>query len=134
LEVVKMDDRNKNQGAAFWWGFFLGACTGAFVAWLLMPEEGTELRSRLRERGIELKKRAELTTEEASKRAEELRARLMELSAEARKLAESLQEQSRITLEEQRARLEEALAEGREAAKKKREELEAQTEGKEEAE
>ncbi len=128
-----MAEQRRNQGGAFWWGFLLGACTGAFIAWLLMPEEGTEVRSRLRERGIELKKRVEVTSEEASKRAEELRARLMELAAEARKLAETLQEQSRITLEEQRTRLEEALAEGREAAKKKREELEGQAKGEEQA-
>jgi len=119
-----MSEQEKGGGGAFWFGFVLGAFAGAATAWLLMPEEGSPLRSQLRERGIELKSRMELASEEAIKRAEKLRERAMELSAEMRKLADTLEERSRITLEEQRTRLEEAVTEAKEAARKKREELE----------
>lgn len=116
-----MSDQENGGSGAFWFGFLLGACAGAVTAWLLMPEEGTAMRPKLAERGIELKGRVEIASEEAARRAEELRRR-----------AESLQEQGRITLEQQRSRMEEALNEGREAARKRREELAAQEESAEE--
>src|SRR4030042_3172605 len=89
-------------------GFLVGALAGAAMALLFAPVTGEEMRGQLREKGIELKSRAEDLSQEASKRAEDLRAR-----------GEGL-------LQEQRSRLQEAIDEGKQAAARKGEELLAQ--------
>lgn len=86
-------------------GFIVGALAGAAIALLFAPVTGDEMRSQLRERGIELKDRAGDLTLEASKRAEVVRAR-----------GESL-------LREQRTRFQEGLDEGKQAASRKKEDL-----------
>lgn len=86
-------------------GFILGGLVGAAVALLLAPQPGEETRALLRERGIELKERAD------------------ELSAEAKKLASGLQERGKETLEGQVSRLKEAVEEGKATAEKTKEEL-----------
>ena len=96
---------DNSKGGEFLAGLILGGLIGAAIGLLLAPQPGEETRAQLREKGIELKARAE------------------ELSAEARRKAEELEEAGKEVLEEQKARLEEAIEEGKEAAAEKKEEL-----------
>jgi gas vesicle protein len=86
-------------------GFILGGLVGAAVALLLAPQPGEETRSLLRERGIELKDRAD------------------ELSTEAMRRAATLQEKSKAAMDAQAARLKEAVEEGKATAEKTKQEL-----------
>jgi gas vesicle protein len=110
-----------SRGWEFLTGFLLGTVVGAAVALLFAPQSGEETLEQIRERGIELKGRADEVSEAGRKRAEEL-------TADARKRAEEAQERGRVVLEEQRSRLQQALDEGKGAAQKKRDELMARLE------
>lgn len=101
----------REQGSdGFAIGFLLGTFVGAVLALLFTPTSGREVRSQIRERGIELKQRAEDLGEEASRRAADLRAR------------------GQALVEEQKTRIQEAIAEGQQAAARKKEELLTQLE------
>lgn len=50
---------NEQDNTTFLMGLFLGAFVGGTVAGLLTPRSGEETRSMVRERGLELKDRAE---------------------------------------------------------------------------
>jgi gas vesicle protein len=65
-----MAEHDSDLGA-FLAGFLFGGLVGAGVALLLAPQSGEETREMIRERGIELKARAEQTAEDFRKRAEE---------------------------------------------------------------
>jgi gas vesicle protein len=52
-------------------GFLLGSTTGLIVGLLLAPQSGEETREYLRDKGIELKTRAEELSEEGKVRFEE---------------------------------------------------------------
>ncbi len=107
---------DENRGWEFLTGFLLGSVVGAAAALLFAPSSGEEMRETLRERGIELKTRADEMTAESRQRAEEL-------SEEARKRAAETQERARLAVEEQRSRLQEAIEEGKAAAAKRKDEL-----------
>ena len=66
-----MSDNNGGETGAFLAGFILGGLVGAAVAMIMAPASGEETRRQIRERGIELRDRAEDAAEEARKRAEE---------------------------------------------------------------
>jgi gas vesicle protein len=91
-------------------GFLFGAFVGAVLALLFAPAPGEEIREQIRERGIELKDRAE------------------DLSVEATKKAEVLRSKGQTLLDEQKTRLHEAIEEGKKAAARKKEELLGQLE------
>ncbi|MFH1085377.1 MAG: YtxH domain-containing protein [Chloroflexota bacterium] len=91
-------------------GFLFGAFVGAVLALLFAPAPGEEIREQIRERGIELKDRAE------------------ELGAEATKQAGVLRTKGQTLLDEQKTRLHEAIEEGKKAAARKKEELLSQLE------
>lgn len=99
-----------NGSGEFVAGFLVGALTGAALALLFTPVTGEEMRSQLREKGIELKDRAEDLTLDAGKRADVIRVK-----------GEAL-------LGEQRGRFREAIEEGKRAAIRKKEELLTQLE------
>lgn len=101
----------REQGSdGFAIGFLLGAFVGAVLALLFAPASGRETRSQIRDRSIELKDRAEVLGEEATRRAEELRICGQEM------------------VEEQKTRFQEAITEGQQAAARKKEELLSQLE------
>jgi gas vesicle protein len=60
---------NDNDLGSFVAGFLIGGLIGAGVALLLAPQSGEETREMLRERGIELKNRAEEAASEFSSKA-----------------------------------------------------------------
>ncbi|MGD8463156.1 MAG: YtxH domain-containing protein [Anaerolineae bacterium] len=96
---------DKNSGVDFLAGFFVGALVGAAAALLLAPQSGEETRTIIRERGIELKDRAD------------------DLSLEAKKRAEELQAQAKTKADELQARVQDAVEEGKIAASSQKEEL-----------
>ena len=55
----------KDEASSFFTGFIVGALIGAASALLLAPQSGEETRTQIRERGIELKEKAEETYTEA---------------------------------------------------------------------
>ncbi|MEA3407850.1 MAG: YtxH domain-containing protein [Chloroflexota bacterium] len=96
----------ENSGSGdFVAGFLLGAFVGAVLAFLFAPAPGEETREKLREKGIELRQRAE------------------EWSSEAEQRARELQEKGKSALEQQKTRFREAVEEGKKAAERKKEEL-----------
>jgi len=97
--------KSEEGGAGFITGFLLGGLVGAGLALLLAPRTGEETRDTLRERGIELRIKAE------------------EAAARAREEADELIARGRTVLEEQRSRVQEAVEEGKEAAAQKKAEL-----------
>ena len=94
---------NNNDFGAFLAGVIVGGVMGALAALLMAPQSGEEIRTMLREKGVEFKDRAAVSAEEALKRAEEARKKAEEALAEARKKAEeaakAAQEQA-ITLQQ----------------------------------
>jgi gas vesicle protein len=112
--MVRMTD--KNCSGDFFAGFVVGALLGAAAALLFAPQTGEQTRTLIRERGIELKERADELSIEARKRAEELqdeaRGRAGDISGQAKERAKDLQ-----------ARVQQAVDEGKAAATTKKEEL-----------
>lgn len=88
--------------SSFFTGFFVGALVGGAAALLLAPQSGEETRQQIRDKGIELKEKAETTYNEVIDEIEdsttELRGRLEGLSAKMDELiAQGKQEFTRMT-------------------------------------
>ena len=86
----------------FFTGFFVGALVGGAAALLLAPQSGEETRSQIRDKGIELKEKAEATygevVSEIEESTQELRTRLEGLSGKMDELiAQGKQEFQRLT-------------------------------------
>lgn len=75
---------NQGEVSSFFTGFFIGALLGGAAALLLAPQSGEETRTQLRDKGIELKDKAEATYADAMEKleatTEELRKKTEELS------------------------------------------------------
>jgi len=103
-----------DEFGAFLVGFVVGGLTGAVVALLFAPQSGEETRAIIKDKSIELRDKAQVTAEEAYRRAEEAaqaaRARAEQLAAEARQRATELSGEAR-------ARAEQLAAEARERGK-----------------
>ena len=88
--------------SSFFTGFFVGALVGGAAALLLAPQSGEETRSQIRDKGIELKEKAETTYGEVITEIEdsttELRGKLEGLSAKMDELiAQGKDEFQRLT-------------------------------------
>ena len=88
--------------SSFFTGFFVGALVGGAAALLLAPQSGEETRAQIRDKGIELKEKAETTYGEVITEIEdsttELRGRMEGLSAKMDELiAQGKQEIQRLT-------------------------------------
>ena len=92
-----MSDRN---GGDFVSGFLLGGLIGSAVALLMAPQTGEETREMLKEKGTEIKDKANESLEAAYARAEtaatEARARADELGQLARQRAEELRDRGQV--------------------------------------
>lgn len=102
--------------AGFLIGGLLGGVLGAAAAILMAPQSGEETRAILREKGIELKERAEDVTEDAQRRAQQA-------AAQAREAAQSAQESARLAMNERVSQVKDAIDTGKAAAEKKKEEM-----------
>jgi gas vesicle protein len=88
--------------SSFFTGFFVGALVGGAAALLLAPQSGEETRAQIRDKGIELKEKAEATYGEVISEIEgsttELRGKLEGLSAKMDQLiAQGKDEFQRLT-------------------------------------
>jgi gas vesicle protein len=88
--------------SSFFTGFFVGALVGGAAALLFAPQSGEETRAQIRDKGIELKEKAEETYGEVIDQIEdsttELRGRLEGLSAKMDELiAQGKEEFQRLT-------------------------------------
>ena len=76
---------DKTEVSSFFSGFFIGALIGAATALLLAPQSGEATRTQLREKGIELREKAETTYGDVLKKVEattdDLRKKTEEISA-----------------------------------------------------
>jgi len=76
--------------SSFFTGFFVGALVGGAAALLLAPQSGEETRAQIRDKGIELKEKAESTYNEVITEIEdsttELRGKLEGLTAKVDEL------------------------------------------------
>lgn len=102
---------DKTSSVDFFAGFVVGALVGAAAALLFAPQSGEQTRTMIRDKGIEIKDRAD------------------DLSLEARRKAEELQSQAREMAGDYQTRVKQAVDEGKTAATRKKEELLAQIEG-----
>jgi gas vesicle protein len=79
---------DQDEFGAFLVGFIVGGLSGAVVALLFAPQTGEETRALIKDKSIELRDRAQQSTEEALARAEaaaqEARARADELARQLR--------------------------------------------------
>ena len=87
--------------SAFFTGFFVGALIGGATALLMAPQSGEETRAQIRDKGIELKEKAEATYGEVVQQLEEqtveMRARTGEISSKLDQvLAQSKEGLSRL--------------------------------------
>ena len=69
---------DKTSSGDFFAGFVVGALVGAAAALLLAPQSGEEIRTLIRDKGIELKDQAEELQSQAIDRADELQTRVKE--------------------------------------------------------
>jgi gas vesicle protein len=78
----------RDEFGAFLVGFIVGGLTGAVVALLFAPQSGEETRALIKDKSIELRDKAQQTTEEAlaqaEKVAQEARARADELAKQVK--------------------------------------------------
>jgi len=105
-------------GLEFLAGVLVGAGIGAAATLMLAPQSGQETREEIRERGFELKSRADDVGEASRKRVQDL-------GGQARNYAEEAQARSRLVIEEQGTRLQKAVDQGKEAFEEKRDDLRA---------
>lgn len=111
---------DQDEFGAFLVGFVVGGLAGAVVALLFAPQSGEETRALIKDKSIELRDKAQMTTEEALARAEqvaaEARARADELTREARMRAEELanevRERGKSAVEAVRKSTKKSAAEG----------------------
>lgn len=108
-QIKQMGD--KTSSVDFLAGFIVGALVGAAAALLFAPQSGEQTRTLIRDKGVELKDRAD------------------DLSLEARRRADELQSQAKEKAGEYQTRVKQAVDEGKTAATRKKEELLAQIEG-----
>ncbi len=94
-----MSDRD--EFGAFLVGFIVGGLTGAVVALLFAPQSGEETRALIKDKSIELRDKAQQSTEEALARAE---ATAQEARARADELAKQLRERSKEVYDDVRER------------------------------
>jgi len=106
----------KSGGGEFIAGFLVGALVGAAAAMLFAPQSGEETRVVIRDKGIELKDRAEELSAEARRRAEEAQ-------AQAKTKAQELSTQAKGRAREIQTRVKEAIEEGKATATKKKADL-----------
>lgn len=109
---------NDRRGLEFLTGVLLGTAIGATAALMLAPQSGQETREVIRERGLELKSRAEDVGAASRQRAEDL-------GDQARNRAAEAQARGRLVIEEQGARLQKTIDQGKEVYENKRDELTA---------
>jgi gas vesicle protein len=88
--------------SSFFTGFFVGALVGGAAALLMAPQSGEETRAQIRDKGIELKEKAEATYGEVITEIEdsttEIRGKLEGLSAKMDELiAQGKDEIQRLT-------------------------------------
>ncbi len=86
---------------AFMTGLIIGGLVGAGASLLMAPQSGEETRELLRDRGIELRDRADEEVRELRKRAEDT-------LSDMREQVEELQVQAKQTIDDARAKLEKA--------------------------
>lgn len=109
---------NDYHGREFLTGIVLGTAVGAAAALLLAPQSGQETREVIRERGIEIKNRAENAGEASLQHAQDLR-------DQALHQADQAQTSGRHVIEEQGARLQKAFDQGKQVYETKRDDLTA---------
>ncbi len=109
-----MSDRD--EFGAFLVGFIVGGLSGAVVALLFAPQTGEETRALIKDKSIELRDKAQQTTEEALARAE---AAAQEARARADELARQLKERGQSVYTDVRERGKSAVEAARSKLTKK---------------
>ena len=99
-----MSDRD--EFGAFLVGFIVGGLTGAVVSLLMAPQSGEETRALIKDKGIELRDKAVVTTEEALAKAE---ATAAEARARADELAKQLKDRGQEVVDTAKTRGKEAV-------------------------
>jgi len=100
---------NSNDFGAFLAGFVIGGLVGAATALLLAPQSGEETRTVIRDKSIELKDKATVSTAEARARAEtalkEAQARYDALTQQAKEKTDELIKKGQVVIEEQKSKI-----------------------------
>lgn len=103
---------SSKEVSSFFTGFFVGALIGGATALLLAPQSGEETRTQLRDKGIELREKAEATysdvLQQVEKATDDLRKTTEELSAKVDQVIEQGKDEiaklsKRVTKAEQAA-------------------------------
>lgn len=106
----------RDDFGAFVIGFIVGAISGAVTALLLAPQSGEETRTYIKEKAIELgdtaSKTINETYEQAQVSANEAVKRAERVLADAKKQAADLTEKGKTVYEEQKAKLSSVISKG----------------------
>jgi gas vesicle protein len=94
--------------SSFFTGFFMGALVGGAAALILAPQSGEETRAQIRDKGIELKEKAETTYGEVLQKVEatteDLRKKTDEISAKIDEaIAQGKEEIAKVTTKAKKA-------------------------------
>ncbi|HEC21526.1 MAG TPA: YtxH domain-containing protein, partial [Chloroflexi bacterium] len=93
-EVMRMADNNGDFGA-FLTGFIIGGLVGAVASLLMAPQSGEETREQIRQRGIELRSRADEEIKRIREQAEQTLAEVRAQTEEIQKRTQELVEEAR---------------------------------------
>ncbi|HFD39640.1 MAG TPA: YtxH domain-containing protein [Anaerolineae bacterium] len=96
-------DNNKTGAVDFVAGFIVGALVGAAVAILFAPQSGEQTRELIREKGIEIKGRAEDLPAQAKTKAAEYQTRVKQAVDEGKTVAVKKKEELLAKVEGQPA-------------------------------
>jgi len=114
----------RDEFGAFLLGFIIGGLTGAVASLLLAPQSGSQTRSMLKDRAIELGEQVNATADDTRAKAEavladakvradkittEAKTKADELIQTAKTTAEDLQKQGAVVLEEQKSKLKKTI-------------------------
>lgn len=114
----------RDEFGAFLLGFIIGGLTGAVASLLLAPQSGSQTRSMLKDKAIELgdqvsataddtRAKAEAVLADAKVRAEKLtteaKVKADEVIKNAKTTAEELQRQGTVVLEEQKSKIKKTI-------------------------
>ncbi len=111
-----MSERHSGGGAEFFAGLVIGGLVGAALATLLAPQSGEETRAQIRDKGLEIKDRAETSVSEVRQLAQKQAATLQTQIDALQQQVTALQEKGKEQVTTWQEKGKEAIEKGKQSA------------------